>query len=247
MNKRRPLIGSLKQSAVHFLAMGYRGLVVRKKLAYFIVPLFVGLLLFGITPTSSTQIPIQTVPDWIGLPVTLQMNVSAMSNPASTHEELPGLGHKFELIGAMMDDHDPDNPTNDTISATMTLTNFALAFRNLPPGVKIAAFDNQLGFKYYFVAPRSCGGGSPRVTLLIHSDGDGNFNFAAHGHPNPFAGWPAEHLGLRELDRQRPTVGGHAGRRSDGYPGLPVLSVGYVRGSDHRPVPEPQSARGLSR
>lgn len=133
--------------------MGYSVLIARKKLAYFIVPLLVGLVLFGITPTSSTQIATQTVPDWIGLPVTLQMNVSAMSNPSSTHEELPGLAHKFELIGAMMDDDDPENLTNDTISVTMTPTNFALAFRNLPPGVKITAFDSQLGFKYYFVAP----------------------------------------------------------------------------------------------
>ncbi|MGH2590188.1 MAG: hypothetical protein ACRDGW_05260, partial [Actinomycetota bacterium] len=81
------------------------------------------------------------------------------------------------------------------ISDFMTATNVALAFRNLPPGVKITAFDSQLGFKYYFVG-RSCGGGSPRLTLLVDADGDGNFNqasgdFAAHGHPNPFVGCPA--------------------------------------------------------
>jgi hypothetical protein len=35
------------------------------------------------------------------------------------------------------------------------------------------------------VAPRTCGGGSPRITLLVDSDGDGNTNFAAHGHVNP--------------------------------------------------------------
>jgi len=63
----------------------------------------------------------------------------------TNQEELPGLGHKFELIGAMVRDTDPDNPTgnpggsgggvggNEGISATMTPTNFALAFRNLPP------------------------------------------------------------------------------------------------------------------
>jgi hypothetical protein len=45
--------------------------------------------------------------------------------------------------------------------------------------------DNQLGLKYYFVAPRTCVGGSPRITLLIDGDGDGNFDFAAHGHVNP--------------------------------------------------------------
>src|SRR5205814_4141584 len=45
---------------------------------------------------------------------------------------------------------------------------------------------------YRFVTPRSCGGGSPRITLLIDANGDGQFNqvpsgpdFAIHGHVNP--------------------------------------------------------------
>lgn len=142
------------------------------------------------------------VPDWIGLPITLQMDVVALNSPESTQEELPGLGHKFELIGAMVDDDDPENPTNDTVSATMTTTNFALAYRNLPPGIKIGALDNQLHLKYFFESPRNCGGGSPRLTLLVDADGDrdfdqdgpggvgpgdppDSFDFAAHGHVNP--------------------------------------------------------------
>ncbi|MGH2589402.1 MAG: hypothetical protein ACRDGW_01225, partial [Actinomycetota bacterium] len=158
------------------------------------------LLLLAVVPSGQAQL--DEVPDWIGLPITLQMNVIALSNPASTQEELPGMGHKFELIGAMMDDVDPENMSNDTVSVVMTPTNFALAFRNLPPGIKIAALDNQLGLKYFFVAPRSCGGGSPRLTLLVDADGDGDFDqdgptgvgpgdppdsfdFAAHGHVNP--------------------------------------------------------------
>jgi hypothetical protein len=157
-------------------------------------------------PSVRAQLP--AAPNWIGLPITLQTNVVALSSPESTQEELPGLGHKFELIGAMVRDTDPDNPTggsgaqgggvggNEGISDEMTPTNFALAFRNLPTGVKIAAFDNQLGFKYFFVAPRSCGGGSPRLTLLVDANGDGDFSqpsgdFAVHGHPNPFAGCPS--------------------------------------------------------
>ena len=74
---------------------------------------------------------------------------------------------------------------NEGISATMTPTSVALAFRNTPPGGRITAFDNQLGLKYFFVAPRTCGGGSPRVTLLVDTDGDCRTNFAAHGHVNP--------------------------------------------------------------
>jgi hypothetical protein len=141
-------------------------------------------------------------PDWIGLPITLSTDVVALSSSQSTQEELPGMGHKFELIGAMVDDQDPENVTNDTVSDVMTTTNFALAFRNLPPGIKIAALDNQLGLKYFFVPPRSCGGGSPRITVLVDADGDkdfdqdgpggvgpgdppDSFDFAAHGHVNP--------------------------------------------------------------
>jgi hypothetical protein len=122
--------------------------------------------------------------------IALGLEVISLSSPESTQEELPGMGHKFELIGAMMDAKDPDNPTNDTISLTATAV--GLAFRNLPPGIKIAALDNQLGLKYFFIGARSCFGGSPRITLLVDSDGDGNFNFAAHGHVNPplFAGCP---------------------------------------------------------
>jgi hypothetical protein len=99
--------------------------------------------------------------------------------------ELPGLGHKFELQVAMVDDQDPDNPTNDVISLVATPTNTSRAFRNLPPGIRIEALDGQINLKYFFVAPRTCAAGSPRVTLLVDSDGDGQFNFGASGHVNP--------------------------------------------------------------
>jgi hypothetical protein len=156
-------------------------------------------------PQAQGLLPTITVPAWVGRVVmsgstadTLVLNNTVMqTDAASTSEELPGLGHKFELLGVMERDTDPENSTgnsggsgggvggNETISATMTPTTVALAFRNLPPGPKINAFTNQLGFKHYFVAPRDCGGGSPRLTLLVDSDGDNNFNFAVHGHVNP--------------------------------------------------------------
>src|SRR3954470_17628130 len=132
------------------------------------------------------------------------MQVLSMSDPASTQEELPGLGHKFELLGVMVRDTDPENASggsgasgggvggNEGISATMTPTSVALALRNTPPGIKIAAFTNQLGLKYFFVGTRTCGGGSPRITLLVDANGDGVFDqssgdFAVHGHVNPLA------------------------------------------------------------
>jgi hypothetical protein len=63
--------------------------------------------------------------------------VLALSNPASTQEELPGLGHKFELFFAMHDDQDPVNVTNDFISVLTTAAypaGIGVAFRHLPPG-----------------------------------------------------------------------------------------------------------------
>ncbi|HET9249534.1 MAG TPA: hypothetical protein VFP13_06290 [Actinomycetota bacterium] len=110
------------------------------------------------------------------------------------------MGHKFELIGVMVDDTDPENPTNDTISDIATPGSFALAFRNMPPGIKITALENQLGLKFFFEGSRSCFAGSPRITLLVDANGDGKFqqvpngpDFAAHGHVNPpaFAACPS--------------------------------------------------------
>src|SRR5687767_4006432 len=152
----------------------------------------------------------------------------------ATKEELPGLGHKFELFGAMMRDTDPENAAgnsggsgggvggNETISATIPATGaLAFAYRNLPPGIRITALTNQIGLKYYFVAPRTCGGGSPRVTLLVDSDGDGLFNFSAHGHVNPpvygvcvMNKWITEDL-TDDLPRWEVTPGG-------AVPGIPT-------------------------
>jgi len=147
------------------------------------------------------------------------MNVAAMTNSQSTQEELPGLGHKFELIGAMVRDTDPENSVgnpgnsggggggNETISDIMTTSNYALAYRSLTPGIKITALTNQLGFKYYFVAPRSCGGGSPRVSLQVDSNGDGQPDFTLHGHVNPllnYAGCPSDKWVYEDLGDDLP-------------------------------------------
>ena len=189
-----------------------------------LIPLAILAVLLLLTVPSG-QAQLVDAPDWLGKPVTLQTNVVALSSPQSTQEELPGLGHKFQLIGSIDDAQDPQNATNDTVMTTMTPTSFALAFRNLPPGIKISALDTQLGFKYYFVN-RSCGGGSPRLTLLVDADGDGDFDqssgdFAAHGHPNPFVGCPMNEWVYENLTDNGPrwevTPGGAAG------PTIPVF------------------------
>ena len=130
-------------------------------------------------------------------------NTTLQPDTAATQEELPGLGHKFELFGPMNKDVDPENASgnsghsgggaggNEVISAVTNPTDFAFAYRSLPPGIPIGAFTNQIGLKYYFVFPRSCLAGSPRVTLLVDSNGDGNTDFAAHGHVNPGGNYAA--------------------------------------------------------
>jgi hypothetical protein len=116
------------------------------------------------------------VPDWVGNLLNGATLFSA--DAASTQEELPGMGHKFELQFAMIDDQDPHNLTNDVISVVSTEefpAGTGVAIRNLPPGIKITAFESQLNLKYYFPA-RSCGNGGPRIQLAIDSDGDGDFD-----------------------------------------------------------------------
>ena len=130
------------------------------------------------------QAQLVNTPDWVGLLLLANSDLSAMSSPASTQEELPGLGHKFELFFAMNDDDDPQNLTNDVISVLTTTAypaGIGVAFRNTPPGFKIAALTNQLQLKYYFPA-RSCGGGSPRIQIAIDTDGNGSSNGNAFGY-----------------------------------------------------------------
>ena len=124
------------------------------------------------------------VPTWVGNLVLGEADLSLQSSAASTQEELPGLGHKFELLSAMQDDQDPQNITNDVISV-LTTTDYpagsGTAFRNTPPGFHITALDHQINLKYYFPS-RSCSGGSPRVQVGIDRNGDGAFDGNAFGY-----------------------------------------------------------------
>jgi hypothetical protein len=121
-------------------------------------------------------------PSWVAR--LLLVTNPVVANGASTQEELPGMGHKFELQHAMMDDQDPQNVTNDVISLFST-TDFpagtGVAARNLPPGIKITALTNQLQLKYYFPS-RTCQNGGPRIQLAIDTDGDGISNGNAQGY-----------------------------------------------------------------
>ena len=105
---------------------------------------------------------IQTVPGWVGN-LALQ-NSTITADPAMTAPEAQGLGQKFELLFAMINNQDPQNSDNDVIPVLTTPGTFAapgaigVAVRNMLPGVKVGTLTNQLSLKYLFVAPRDCGG-----------------------------------------------------------------------------------------
>jgi hypothetical protein len=118
-------------------------------------------------------------PSWIGA---LLLGASDMSSDgAGAEEELPGLGHKFELYLAMNNAQDPQNPTNDVISVDTSGGAIGVALRNMPPGIKIAALDHQINVKYFFPV-RTCAGGSPRIQLAVDRNGDGQFDGNAFGY-----------------------------------------------------------------
>ena len=127
-------------------------------------------------------VAVTETPDWVAR--LLLVADPEIASDASTKEELPGMGHKFELRGAMRDDQDPQNVTNDVISfnsGTFGMDIRGSAVRNLPPGIKITALTNQLQLKYYFPT-RTCQNGGPRFQLAIDTDGDGISNGNAHGY-----------------------------------------------------------------
>ena len=123
----------------------------------------------------------QLIPAWVGSLVNGMTTMSA--DPASTQEELPGMGHKFQLLFGMDNAQDPRNPTNDTIAVVTSPTVIGAAVRDLPPGIKIAALTDQIQLKYLFPElPRTCAGGSPRFQLAVDTDGDGRSNGNAFGY-----------------------------------------------------------------
>lgn len=201
-----------------------------------VAPLFTVIMLGG-SPASYAQLidtsSILPTPTLVNGLLTVG-NTVLQPDDAATQEELPGLGHKFELFGTMVKDTDPENAIggsgnsgggaggNEVISSASTPGSFGLAYRKLGNGIGIRALTNQINLKYYFVAPRTCNAGSPRVSLLIDSDGDGDTDFAAHGHvfPPAYSGcignrWAIEDL-TDEERRWEVTPGG-------AVPGVPVF------------------------
>ncbi len=144
-------------------------------------------LLMPVLVCTAANAQIQTVPSWVGN--LLNENSTITADPTLTAPEAQGLGHKFELLFAMMNDQDPQNVDNDVISLTtgpfsaVPPGNLAIgvAVRDMLPQVKIETLTNQISIKYLFIPPRTCSGGSPRIQLFI-DPGDGTPPHNAFGY-----------------------------------------------------------------
>jgi hypothetical protein len=107
----------------------------------------------------------------------------------SRRAENLGEGNRFKTFGTgeVEITRDPENATNVVLRVTILPGQFGGVFRDLKR-VKVHQLDHQLNFHRAFVAPKSCGVGSPRMQLAIDSDGDGDRDFNAHGHVRPGVG-----------------------------------------------------------
>ncbi len=90
-------------------------------------------------------------------------------------------GCTFTLEGAMQDDQDPTNPSNDVVSVNTSGGAIGSATVDVPDGIKATDLDNQVNLMYFFV-DRTCAGGSPRIQLSIDADGDGDHDGNAFGY-----------------------------------------------------------------
>jgi hypothetical protein len=93
----------------------------------------------------------------------------------------------------MVNAQDPQNVDNDVIAlntGAFPSNVIGVAVRNMLPGAKIETLTNQISLKYFFVPPRDCIGGSPRIQLYI-DPGDGTPPHNAFGYVGNLATFPA--------------------------------------------------------
>jgi hypothetical protein len=97
-----------------------------------------------------------------------------------------GEGNRFQTFGTGTAEitRDPENGTNVVLRFEIGAGEFVGVSRDLRR-VQVRQLDHQLNFHRAFVAPHTCGGGSPRMQVAIDSDGDGDFDFNGHGHVRP--------------------------------------------------------------
>lgn len=95
-----------------------------------------------------------------------------------------GSGSNFKVFGDADVTRDPENPANHVLKVNNDGGTPAGAYRKLN-NVQVWELDHQLNFHRAFVAPHTCGGGSPRVILLIDANGDGEFRLRPMGRTLP--------------------------------------------------------------
>jgi hypothetical protein len=116
---------------------------------------------------------------------------AVLLSPALTNSVLANGDCLFTLFGDMQTDTDPENPSNEVLSIDPEFVgDFGGVSKTLPAGTQADEIDNQVQLKYYFVPPKTCTAGSPRVQLRIDGDGDGDGDFNAFGYVGhlPFGG-----------------------------------------------------------
>src|SRR6266581_5994221 len=85
-------------------------------------------------------------------------------------------GGLYRQFGTAKNGVDPQNQFTEVMKFDTTDPNAITgAIRILGDHVQVRMLANQIELKYYFTAPKKCGGGSPRIQLGISGDGDGNF------------------------------------------------------------------------
>lgn len=121
------------------------------------------------------------------------MDASAQGALASRSDDgdFDGGNGPFRLFGNARMVRDPENPSN-VVMQLVSNAQFTASGASRDLGVKIWQLDHMVSFHRAFVAPHTCGGGSPRVSLLVDANGDGRFqqapagpDFVAHGHVRP--------------------------------------------------------------
>jgi hypothetical protein len=115
----------------------------------------------------------------------LALSLSAVSLAA----EPKAHGDHLKAFGAVSKATDPENPSNQVFKFDNTST-FAGITTQLEHNIKVHQLDNQVQLKYYFVSPKTCILGSPRIQLAIDTDHDGKSNGNAFGYlgDKPFGG-----------------------------------------------------------
>jgi hypothetical protein len=137
----------------------------------------------------------------VPMPYRTSMRITVQNNPIFYHVSYRTFADA-EGVAAF----NPADPANDVIRiTTLTPPFFGTVSRTL--NTRIQRLDNMLEFKAYFVAPKSCFGGSPRMQLAIDLNGDrrsdGNA-FGYYGPPPAFTACPPNAWRYEDLTDELP-------------------------------------------